>query len=176
MQLLHPLAISIGILGALAAWLTLGPLADLGLQLWAIFVAWGAFYHTGGSAGAIQKNTGALIFGSVIAWIVLIGVTTLAGSLGVPVAAFICVGLGAAAVVLAAKIPLFATIPASVYGFACVASYAMQSNKLGNLYDLSLVDNPLLNIVAALLIGTILGFLSETIGAAMAKSEETSVA
>ena len=36
------------IMAAVATWLCLG--SGLGLQVWALFIAWGSFYHTGGKA------------------------------------------------------------------------------------------------------------------------------
>jgi hypothetical protein len=47
MDLIVALAISIGVLGGIATWVSLGPLAGV-LQIWAIFIAWACFYHCGG--------------------------------------------------------------------------------------------------------------------------------
>jgi hypothetical protein len=168
MPLLTALAISIGVLGGVATWLFVGPFAALGLQIWAAFVAWAAFYHSGGKEAALKTNIPAHILGAIIGWAALVGTTTLAGGLGVPLAAGICVGIGAAAMVLAANIGAFGSIPSSVYGFACVAGYALLAGKLGTLTSASLVDNPLINIVVSMVIGSLLGWLSERIGGALA--------
>lgn len=94
--------------------------------------------------------------------------TTLAGSLGVPIAAGICVGIGVIVLVLGANLPLLAQIPSAVYGFASVAAYALLANKLGTLTSASIVDNPLINIVLSMVIGSLLGWLSEKVGTALA--------
>lgn len=168
MPLLTALAISIGVLGGIATWLFVGPFAALGLQIWAAFVAWAAYYHSGGKEAALKTNIPAHILGAIVGWAALLGTTSLAGGLGVPVAAGICVGIGAAVMVLAANIAAFGSIPSTVYGFACVAGYALLAGKLGTLTSASLVDNPLINIVVSMVIGALFGWLSERIGVALA--------
>lgn len=172
MPLLTALAISIGVLGGLATWLFVGPLAGIGLQIWAAFIAWAAYYHSGGTQVALKTNIPAHIFGAFIGWASLFGITALAGSLGVPVAGGICVGIGAAVIVLAANIPALASIPSSVYGFGCVAGFTLLAGKLNMLTAASIVDNPFINIVVSMIAGALFGFLSEKIGGAMAKSAE----
>jgi len=168
MPLLTALALSIGGLGGIATWLFIGPLAGLGLQIWAAFIAWAAYFHSGGKVAALTTNLPAHVFGGLVGLLALYGVTLLAGSLGVPIAAGICVGIGAGAMVLAANIPALASIPSSVYGFACVAAYGLLANKLGTLMSVSLVDNPWFDISASMIIGGFLGHISNVIGNAMA--------
>ena len=170
MPLLTALAISIGVLGGVATWLFVGPLAATALQIWAAFIAWAAFYHSGGGEAALKTNIPAHIFGALIGLLALIGTTSLAGGLGVPLAAGISVGIGAAVIVLAANIPALASIPSSVYGFAACAGYALLAGKLGTLMSVSLVDNPWLNASASMIIGALFGYVSQKIGTAMAKS------
>ncbi|MEE9321958.1 MAG: DUF1097 domain-containing protein [Granulosicoccus sp.] len=172
MSLVNALAISIGVLGGIATWLFFGPLGGLGLQIWAAFVAWAAFFHSGGTAEALKTNIPAHIFGALVGWCALFGVTQLAGSLGVPVAAGICVGIGAAVMVLGAHLPLLASIPSTVYGFACVAGFTLLAGKLELLTSGSLNDNPFLNIVASMIIGALFAFVSGAIGGAMAASDD----
>ncbi len=170
MPLLTALAISIGVLGGVATWLFVGPvLGGLGLQIWAAFIAWAAYYHSGGTPAALSKNIPAHVFGALVGYIVLILLGSLAGSLGVPLAAGILVGIGAAILVLGANMPALASIPSSVYGFGCVAGYALLANKLGTLTTASIVDNPFINIVISMIIGALFGFLSEKVGGALAK-------
>jgi hypothetical protein len=168
MPILTALAISIGVLGGLATWAFVGPAAAFSLQIWAAFVAWAAFYHSGGTSAAVKTNVPAHVLGAFVGWAALVGTTSLAGSLGVPVAAGICVGIGAAVMVLAANMPVFGSIPSTVYGFACVAAYALLANKLGTLMSATLVDNPFLNIAASMIVGSLLGYLSQTVGLALA--------
>jgi hypothetical protein len=170
MPLLTALAISIGALGGIATWLFVGPAAGLGLQIWAAFIAWAAFYHSGGGTAALTKNIPAHIFGGLVGLVSLIGIVNLAGSLGLPVAAGICVGLGAAAIVIAANVPALAMIPASVYGFGCTAAYALLGAKLETLTSVSLINNPWLCVSASMIVGALFGYASEAAGKAMAGS------
>ena len=168
MPLLTALAISIGVLGGVATWLFVGPLAGAGLQIWAAFIAWAAFFHSGGGQAALKSNIPAHIFGAVVAWVVFILLGSLAPSLGVPVAAGILVGIGAAVMVAGANVAALGSIPSSVYGFACVAGYTLLAGKLGTLFSASVVDNPLINIVVSMVIGSLFAFASEKVGAALA--------
>ncbi|BDA85788.1 hypothetical protein Sa4125_33300 [Aureimonas sp. SA4125] len=176
MPILTALALSIGILGGLATWAFVGPAAGLALQIWAAFVAWAAFYHSGGTSAALKTNIPAHLLGAFVGWLALVGTTSLANGLGVPVAAGLCVGIGAAIMVLAANLPLFASIPSTVYGFACVAAYALLAGKLGTLYAVTLVDNPFLNVAVSMIVGSLLGYLSQAIGLAVAAKPRASAA
>ena len=174
MPLLTALAISIGVLGGLATFLIVGPAAGLGLQIWAVFIAWAAFYHSGGGIAALTKNIPAHIFGGFVCLVTLIAVVNLAGTLGLPVAAGICVGLGAATLVIAANLPALAVIPASVYGFASTAAYALLSPpKLDTLTSVSLIDNVWLSIAASMIVGALFGYASEAVGKALAGTPAT---
>ncbi len=170
MPLLTALAISIGVLGGIATWLFVGPAAGLGLQIWAAFIAWAAYYHSGGKPESLQSNIPAHIYGAFIGWAALYAITLLAGPLGVPLAGGIAVGVGAAAIVLGANAGLLASIPSSVYGFGCVAGFTLLAGKLDMLTTVSLNDNPFINIVVSMVIGSLFGWLSEMLGGAMAKS------
>ena len=118
MSLHTALAISLGVLGAVATWLFLGPLGGM-LAIWAAFIAWGCFYHNGGKEAGLQSTILGTAAGAVIAGITLIVAGAGFGaSLPANMWPAICVGLGVAAMVLLANVPLFASIPAQVYGFA----------------------------------------------------------
>ncbi|MGQ0565901.1 MAG: DUF1097 domain-containing protein [Gemmobacter sp.] len=174
MPLLTALAISIGVLGGLATWLFVGPAAGLGLQIWAAFIAWAAFYHSGGGTAALTKNIPAHIFGGFVCLISLIVIVNTAGSLGLPVAAGIFVGIGAATLVVAANVPALAVIPSQVYGFASTAAYALLSpGKLDTLTSVSLINNPWLCISASMIVGALFGYASEAAGKAMAGKPAT---
>src|SRR5689334_11207314 len=51
---LFALSLSIAVLGAVWAFLALGPLSGFVL-VWAGFIAWGCFFHTGGDQKALVK-------------------------------------------------------------------------------------------------------------------------
>jgi hypothetical protein len=164
------LAISVGVLGAIATWLFLGPLGGA-LAIWAAFIAWGCFFHCGGSESGLQSAILGNIAGAVIAGITL-WVATQTGvgdSLGLPIWAGICVGIGVAVMVLLANIPIFAAIPAQVYGFASVVALTLLGNGAGNLASASMA-NPVVVIILSMIVGAIFGWVSEKVAGLLAGS------
>jgi uncharacterized protein DUF1097 len=164
------LAISVGVLGAIATWLFLGPLGGA-LAIWAAFVAWGCFFHCGGSESGLQSAILGNVAGAIVAGITLWVATQtgVANSLGLPIWAGICVGLGVVAMVLLGNIPIFAAIPAQVYGFACVAAYTLMGNGAGNLTAASM-ENPVVVIILSMIVGAIFGWVSEKVAGMLAGS------
>ncbi len=162
------LAISVGVLGAIATWLFLGPLGGA-LAIWAAFIAWGCFFHCGGKESGLQSAILGNIAGAVVAGITLYAAlrTGVGDTLGVPIWAGICVGIGVAVMVLLANIPLFAAIPAQVYGFASVVALTLLANGAGNLTAGSL-DNPVVVIILSMIVGAIFGYVSEKVAGMLA--------
>ncbi len=68
------------------------------------------------------------------------------------------VGIFAAILVLGAKVPAFAVIPASVYGFASTAGYGLLSGASLTTASLS---NPLICVSLSLVTGGLFGLVSE---------------
>ncbi len=171
MDLITALAFSIGILGGIATFLFLSPFG-MGLQIWAAFIGWGSYYHCGGQAKGFQASVIANLWGVIMGALTLLAVTRLglADTLGLPVWAGICVAVGVIILVLAAKVPALAAIPASVYGFASTVAFSLLSaNGLANLATPSLA-NPAINIAISLVIGAVFGFVSQQIAGALAKA------
>ncbi|MEZ5828639.1 MAG: DUF1097 domain-containing protein [Hyphomicrobiales bacterium] len=157
------LAISVGVLGAVATWLFLGPLGGA-LAIWAAFIAWGCFFHCGGKETGLQSAILGNIAGAIIAGITL-WVATQTGvgdKIGLPIWAGICVGVGVAAMVILANIPIFAAIPAQVYGFASVVALTLMGNGAGSLMAPSMA-NPVVVIILSMIVGAIFGWVSEKV-------------
>lgn len=169
MDLILALALSIGVLGGIATWVALGPLAGI-LQIWAIFIAWACFYHCGGKETGMKNTIVCNIAGAILAWIALLIVTRtgVADSLGVPLWGGIVVGVTVFILVMLAKVPALATIPAMVYGYASVAAFTLLTGKFDQLTSASF-ENALVAVIVSMVIGAILGLVSEKIGVAMAK-------
>jgi hypothetical protein len=169
MDLITALAVSISVLGGIATFVFLSPFG-MGLQIWAAFIAWATFYHCGGQEAGLTKALIHLIFGAIMAYIALLLVTQvpLGGSLGVPLWAGICVLITVFILVYAAKSPTLSDIPSSVYGYAAVAGLALAGGKLGAVTTASM-ENPFINIVISLIIGAVLGYISQKIALALVK-------
>lgn len=161
MSILIGLTVSIGLLAVVATWVFLGPLAAVGFQIWQAFVAWACFFHSGGKTDGLKKTVICMSFGAVVGMLAVM----LAGQLGAlgALAAPVAVGIGAACIVLAAHLTLLSTIPASVYGFACVAGLILLGKDMSPM-------NAIVPTIGSIVIGAAFGWLSEMIGGKLAKS------
>lgn len=167
------LAISVGVLGAIATWLFLGPIGGA-LAIWAAFIAWGCFFHCGGKETGLQSAILGNVAGAIIAGITLYVATQtgVADTLGLPVWAAICVGVGVAVMVLLGNVPIFSAIPAQVYGFASVVALTLMGNAAGSLTAVSLA-NPVVVIILSMIIGAIFGYVSEKVAGMLAGAGDT---
>lgn len=160
MTMLLALTVSIGLLAVVATWMFLGPLAAMNFQIWQAFIAWASFFHNGGKTDGLVKTVVCMSFGAVVGMLSVM----LAGQLGAlgAFAAPVAVGIGAAAIVLAAHIPQLSTIPSCVYGFASVAGLILLGKDMTPM-------NAIVPTIGSIILGAIFGWLSETIGGKLAK-------
>jgi hypothetical protein len=159
MNLVARLALVISLLGAFATWLFLGPLGGFGLQIWAAFIMWGAFYHCGGGVLGFKAALAGGIWGAIMAAVALALIAKVGGG---AVSAAICVGITVAIFILGANIALLAVIPAAVYGYSAVAALALL--KPGeDIFSIDIANNPLINIIMSMVIGSGFAFVSEKI-------------
>lgn len=160
MTILMGLTVSIGLLSVVATWLFLGPLAAFNFQIWQAFIAWASFYHCGGKADGLKKTVICMSYGAIVGMLAVL----LAGQLGVlgAFAAPVAVGIGAAAIVLAAHVSVLSTIPSSVYGFGAVAGLIL-------LKGLAPLD-AILPTIGSIVLGAAFGWLSEAIGGKLTKA------
>lgn len=164
MNLVTALAIVIGALGAVATYLFFGPLGSVGLQIWAAFIAWAAFFHSGGGEAALKTNIPAHIWGAVMGTVALIVVGQTGA--GVPMIAVI-VGVTVAIMILGAHLPVLSGIPAAVYGYASAAAYGLLVTGADTLAVG--LNNPAVNISASMIVGALFGYVSGKVAGAIAK-------
>jgi hypothetical protein len=174
MDLVTALAIVIGIMGAIATWVAL-TMGSPYVLIWAIFIGWASFFHCGGKEAGLKNSAVANIWGAICAAVALIVTLTLAGGLGVPLAAAICVGVTVAIMILGAKVPALGAIPASVYGYAATAGLFLTEifGETGGDYgDASsgAVIKAAIAIIISMVIGNILGYISEKIAGSLVKT------
>ncbi len=164
MNIITALAIVIGALAAVATYLCLG--TGLGLMVWALFIGWGSFFHTGGKEAGLQKSAVNHIWGAVVAAITLAIIGGIAG-IGVPMISII-VGISVVVLVLGAHLPLLSTIPAAVYGYASTAAAVlMTAGVLGNS---GAVFKTAAMVAISMIVGNVFGYVSEKITGAIAKT------
>lgn len=161
MPALFALATSVGLLAILDTWLFVSPLATLlpGL-VWISFIAWGCHFHSG---GGIKGSTTAVVgmsFGALVGMIAVMLASGPFAGLG-DMAAPIAVGLGAAVICLASAVPLLATIPASVYGFASIAGPILLAGMAP--------EDAIVPTIISVIIGAAFGYVSEMLANALTK-------
>jgi hypothetical protein len=152
MDALVALALSIGILIAGWTYVALGPGA---LPVWAGIVAWGCFFAAGGKTGGLVRTVASNLSGVFWAFLALTAANRFGG--GIPVLS-VMVGVAAIAMVLQAKIPTLAFIPGSFLGAATAVSVVVGANGTWT------------RTCIALVIGAVLGYVSEMVAGAITKS------
>ncbi len=166
------LAFSVGLLAILDTWLFGVPLADFlpGL-VWISFIAWGCHFHSGGGVKGMTTAAVGMSFGAVVGMAAILGLMGPLAGLG-DWAGPVAVGLGAFVICLASAVPLLATIPASVYGFAAVAGATFLMAG-GDTMD---PVGALVPTVVSVVIGAVFGIASEYFANAMMKKDAATAA
>lgn len=170
MSQLVALSVSIGLLGGLATILYL----KVGLLIWAGFIAWACFFHSGGDTAALKNTIVGNAFGAFLAWVAALIILSfpLADSLGLPVWAGIVVGLTVLALCLGAHLKAFSVIPASVYGYAATFAYLLQTADAldqGKLMSAGR-GNALILVVVSMAVGALFGLASGKLGGVLKKA------
>jgi hypothetical protein len=168
MPQLVALSLSIGVLGGVATFVFLKWMTSY--LIWAAFIAWACYFHSGGNPEALKKTIICNIFGAFCAWVAALLLVTVAPP--GPASAAVVVGLTVMLLCLAAHLPVLATIPASVYGYAAVFAFLL-GNATTNLTKEALTSaspaNALVAVTASMLVGALFGLASGKLGAALTK-------
>ncbi len=174
MKQLTALSLSIAILGAIWAFLALGPLSGFVL-VWVGFIAWGSFFHSGADNDALTKTIAGTAYGALIGWIALLIIVKVSmPALGVAWPAIV-VGVTVFFLVIVASIKQLSAVPANVYGYAAIVGYSLHQPSsppaTGPLQNLTAASfaNPLVLVVVSLVIGALLGLVSNKLSGALTK-------
>jgi hypothetical protein len=175
MPQLVALSVSIAVLGAVWAFLALGPLAGFVL-VWAGFVGWGCFFHSGGDDKALVKTIAGNVYGVFIAWIALLIIVNVSvEELGTLWPAIV-VGVTVFLLVIVASADKLSVVPANVYGYASTVAYSLHqatdaeagTGPLANLASPSF-ENPLVLLIVSMVVGALFGFVSGKLAGALTK-------
>ena len=165
MDLITALAIIIGIMGAIATFVAL-QLGSPYVLIWAIFIGWGCYYHCGGQEAGIKASIPANVWGAICAAIALIVLLAMGVT---PLNAAICVGVTVAIMIFGAKVPALGAIPAQVYGYAATAALFLHGGA-GYGEGAGAVVKVAIAVIISMIIGNILGFISQKIAGTIVKS------
>ncbi len=168
MPQLVSLSLSIGILGAIWAFLALGPLTGFVL-VWAGFIAWGCFFHTGGDTQALVKTIVGTVYGAIIAWIALLIIVHVPVPAAGAVWPAIVVGVTVFCLVIVASIQPLSAVPANVYGYAALVGYSLHQPLALQKLAVANFGNPLILLIVSLVIGAVFGYLSGQMATALTK-------
>jgi hypothetical protein len=180
MPQLPALSLSIAVLGAIWAFVALGPLSGF-LLVWAGFIGWGCFFHTGADDKALAKTVAGTVYGAIVAWIALLIIVNVPIPAAGAVWPAIVVGVTVFFLVIVASVDLLSAVPANVYGYAALVAYSLHQPSapaaaagqpgIGPLQNLAAASfaNPLVLLVVSLVVGAVLGYVSSQIAKAITR-------
>ena len=161
MDLLVALGISIGVLIAAWVYVAVG-MPELGLIVWAGIIAWATFYAAGGGMEGLKKSVASNLAGNFWAAIALYVFNMMGG--GNVVVLAIIFGIVAFIFCVQAKIPLLSFIPGAVLGAATWVGV----DVAGAANDGGLLDAADIMIPVSMVVGAVLGYISEMAGKKLA--------
>jgi hypothetical protein len=147
------------------------------LFVWAAFVGWASYDHSGATVRAAIRSSVALVFGVVMAWLVAIVVAAHWLPANTAVSTAIVAGTASFLIVMASRTALLSVVPATFYGFASTFAYLSLSSgasTVGMLTSFGL-RNAIISMPVSLLIGTGLGIVHARLANALAAHEAGSV-
>jgi hypothetical protein len=171
------LSFSIAILGAIWAFLALGPLAGFVL-VWAGFISWGCYF---GSGKALAKTIAGTAYGAVVAWIALLIIVNVPMPALGTVWPAVVVGATVFLLVIVASIDMLSVVPANVYGYAACVAYSLHqasaAPSTGPLQNLTAVSfaNPLILLIVSMVLGALFGYASGQLAEALTKKAPAAV-
>jgi hypothetical protein len=164
------LSLSIAILGGIWAYLALGPLGGCVL-VWAGFIAWGCYFHSGADSKALTKTIVGTSYGALVAWIALLIIVNVPmPDLGVAWKAIV-VGVTVFFLVIVASVDVLSVVPANVYGYAALVGYSLHESAKEPLNNLTATSfaNPLVLLIVSFVIGALFGLASNKLAGALTK-------
>lgn len=147
------------------------------LLVWAAFIGWASYDHSGATPRAALRSSSALVFGVVMAWAVAIIVAARFVPLSMPLATAIAAGIASFLIVLASAAPLLSVVPATFYGFA--STFAYLSLVPGAFTISAMTDlnwkNTIVAVPVSLLVGTGLGIAQGRLARVLVAGEADAV-
>jgi len=171
MKFVNSLGLVLGVIGGLLAYLALGPAHGV-FFIWATFIATATGVALGGTKETFKNLVVCGILGVVLAWAAsLIVLNGFAAQLTLPVWGGIVVGATTALLALAANLPFFPAIPATVVGYASTFAYLLSTpGKLDNKVLLGFgIDNPLFVMSISFLVAAAFGIVSLNLAGKLSK-------
>src|SRR5262245_34473326 len=127
--------------------------------VWAAFIGWASYDHSGATPQAALRSSAALVFGVVMAWAVAMVVAAGPLPLSASLATAVTAGIASFLIVRASGTAILSIVPAAFYGFASTFAYLSLVPGAFTMSKLSSLDwgNAIVAVPISLLIGTGLG-------------------
>jgi len=143
------------------------------LLVWAAFIGWASYDHSGATLRVALRSSAGLVFGVVMAWAVAIVVAAGLLPLSAPLATAVTAGVASFLIVLASAEPILSVVPATFYGFASMFAYL---SLVPGAFAISAMTglswkNAIVVVPLSLLIGTGLGIAQGWLAKVLAASE-----
>ncbi|AJA63300.1 membrane-associated HD superfamily phosphohydrolase [Bradyrhizobium japonicum] len=129
------------------------------LFVWAAFIGWASYDHSGATGQAALRSSVALSFGAIMAWLVAIIVAARGSPASATLLTAIVAGIASFVIVAASRLRSLRIVPAAFYGFASTFAYlslAPGAFTIEALISPSL-RNAVFSVPLSLLVGTFLG-------------------
>lgn len=162
-------ATSAAILAGLSVW----AFAHLpGLWVWAAFVGWASYDHSGADRRAFFTSSTCMVFGVVMAWLVAFVVVTGVVPLDAGMTSALAAAAASFVIVCASRWLPFSNVPATFYGFASSFAFLLLDPAAFSIDAMIATDlrNVLLCIPLSLLSGSLLGVLHRKFAALLTRS------
>jgi hypothetical protein len=129
------------------------------LPVWAAFIGWASYDHSGASPQALLRSSAGLVLGVVMAWTVALVVASGTLPLPAPLAIAVTAALASFVIVMVSRVPLLSIVPAAFYGFASTFAYVSLAPGAFTVSALTGLggQNALAVVPISLLVGTGLG-------------------
>jgi hypothetical protein len=143
------------------------------LFVWAAFIGWASYDHSGATPQAALRSSAALFFGVAMAWGVAIVVATGTLPLNAPVATAVAAGVASFLIVLASAAPILSIVPATFYGFASTFAYLSLVPGAFKIDSMAAFnwENAIVTMPVSLLIGTTLGIAQGSLARVLVAGE-----
>jgi hypothetical protein len=134
-----------------------------GLWVWAAFVGWASYDHSGANRKALLTSSICMVFGVVMAWLVALVVAGGLLPFTSAVASAIAAGVASFIIVYVSRFMPFSNVPATFYGFASAFAFLLMHSGGFSLSAMETLDlnNVLLCMSVSLLIGSVLGVVQQ---------------
>jgi Protein of unknown function (DUF1097) len=164
------LSLSIASLATLWAFLALGPLSGF-VIIWAGFIAWACFFHSGANCEALVKTVLGNAYGVLIAWIALLTIVYVPLSNFGAIWQAIVVGITVFFLIIVGTIHPLSAVPANISGYAAVIAYSLRPPFAGPLHNLLSPSfaNPLPLLFVSMVTGALFGYISNQLASKMTK-------